>query len=290
MLAAFVIAPSCQTVRDPFPPQSAFSLDIFDSEVGTQSSSPPTPQIATWTVEAAYATDITGFEGTYEFLPSPPCVYEENILALVSFSTVCGTSGLTLKPDVARTAKIHLRFSRITLSQAERPDLSADGDPDGDGIPNASDNCPIVANPDQANVNADLELFKIGDACSQPDTSGSPTIPDRDLDGVPDLTDNCLWYASPAAGEVNVPPDSNRNGIGDACERVAGIVLPQNGLSLTCDVAFTSSASRVSRFLLDFGRSGVLSCSSPTNCRIDPTAIALTLSGTTDPFPCKLAP
>src|SRR5262249_35242340 len=151
--------------------------------------------IVSWTVEAAYATDITGFDGPYLFLPSPPCLYTENILALVSFSSLCGASGLTLPAGAARTAKIHVTISRMELRQAERPDISSAADPDGDGIPNSADNCPIIYNPDQADVDEATESFPVGDACSDLDTTTSlPTVPDQDKDGVPDLTDNCLWY------------------------------------------------------------------------------------------------
>ncbi len=58
-------------------------------------------------------------------------------------------------------------------------------DTDGDGIPDSSDNCPKVANPDQK---------------------------DTDGDGVGDACDNCPKVSNPDQ------KDSNGNGIGDACE------------------------------------------------------------------------
>lgn len=54
-------------------------------------------------------------------------------------------------------------------------------DVDGDGVPNASDNCPSIANPDQADSDHD----GIGDACdptsqgTNPGDTGGPTV---DLD------------------------------------------------------------------------------------------------------------
>src|SRR5690242_19268723 len=57
------------------------------------------------------------------------------------------------------------------------------GDSDGDTVPDATDNCPNVANPDQADTNHD----GIGDACQTGDADG---------DGIPDTTDNCPHVAN----------------------------------------------------------------------------------------------
>src|SRR5574338_391624 len=71
-------------------------------------------------------------------------------------------------------------------------------DTDGDGIPDVSDNCPLVVNPDQLDSDGD----GIGDAC---DT-------DDDDDGTPDTTDNCPLVSNPDQ------LDSDGDGIGDACD------------------------------------------------------------------------
>ena len=72
----------------------------------------------------------------------------------------------------------------------------ADPDGDGDGIPDALDNCPTVFNPDQTDVNMD----GVGDACV-----------DGDGDGIPDVLDNCLTVFNPDQ------TDDNMDGFGDAC-------------------------------------------------------------------------
>ena len=73
-------------------------------------------------------------------------------------------------------------------------------DTDSDGVPDATDNCPAVANPDQADADAN----GVGDACEAPT--------DTDADGVPNATDNCPNVANPDQA------DANADGVGDACE------------------------------------------------------------------------
>ena len=59
------------------------------------------------------------------------------------------------------------------------------GDPDGDGIVGAADNCPTVANPDQGNEDGD----KFGDACDPCPIEANNTPSDPDGDGVADSCD-----------------------------------------------------------------------------------------------------
>ena len=71
-------------------------------------------------------------------------------------------------------------------------------DGDNDGIPDSSDNCPTVFNPDQKDTDGD----HVGDACDS----------DDDNDGVPDSSDNC-----PLVSNAN-QADKDGDGIGDACD------------------------------------------------------------------------
>ncbi|MDP1849295.1 MAG: DUF11 domain-containing protein [Solirubrobacteraceae bacterium] len=76
-----------------------------------------------------------------------------------------------------------------------------DPDPDGDGIStNAGDNCPDIANPDQANTDGDAQ----GDACDA----------DDDNDNVVDGADNCQSTANPDQ------QDLDGDGMGSACDAV----------------------------------------------------------------------
>ena len=70
-------------------------------------------------------------------------------------------------------------------------------DADGDGILDVDDNCPTVANADQADWNNN----GIGDVCD-----------DTDMDGIMDSDDNCI--ETPNAGQA----DWNGDGEGDACD------------------------------------------------------------------------
>jgi hypothetical protein len=80
-------------------------------------------------------------------------------------------------------------------------------DADGDGVADASDNCPAVANADQADFDAD----GLGDLCDS----------DLDGDGIEDSRDTC-----PTTPNVN-QIDTDGDGIGDACDPdVDGDVIP----------------------------------------------------------------
>jgi hypothetical protein len=70
-------------------------------------------------------------------------------------------------------------------------------DTDGDGVVNALDNCPNIANADQTNSNGDC----LGDACQ--DTDGDELI---------DADDNCISEVNPDQA------DFDGDGIGDACD------------------------------------------------------------------------
>ncbi len=130
----------------------------------------------------------------------------------------------------------------------------ADGD--GDGVPDAEDNCPAVANPDQTNSDSD----GLGNACDncpavgnedQADGDGNgvgdacePGL-DSDGDGVPNAEDNCPQ--TPNADQA----DRDQDEIGDACDNCADKFNPDqldldgNGVGDACEPALDSDGDGV---------------------------------------------
>ncbi len=88
--------------------------------------------------------------------------------------------------------------------------MASDTDNDGDGIANDSDNCPDVFNPIRPIDNAaqpDGDADGIGDACDD-----SPLLADLDSDGTDNLADNCPFDAN--ADQADTDADMK----GDICD------------------------------------------------------------------------
>jgi hypothetical protein len=126
-------------------------------------------------------------------------------------------------------------------------------DGDGDGVPNTADNCPNVANADQADLDGD----GAGDACD----------PDDDNDGVADTIDNCPMVAN--ANQY----DEDHDGTGDACEvqEDQTITFAELAAKTFGDADFTVVATASSKLPVSFTASG--------KCTISDASVHLTGTG-----------
>jgi hypothetical protein len=89
-------------------------------------------------------------------------------------------------------------------------------DADGDGVGGGNDNCPALANADQADGDAD----GVGDACDVCPSIANPDQQDTDGDGVGDLCDNCV--SSVNGAQLDLDDD----GRGDVCDNCPAIANP----------------------------------------------------------------
>jgi hypothetical protein len=87
------------------------------------------------------------------------------------------------------------------------------GDSDGDGVDNCTDNCPSIANANQANADGDT----LGDACDNCPSVANANQADGDGDGDGDACDNCIAVAN--STQSNADGDS----FGDACDNCPSV-------------------------------------------------------------------
>ena len=107
-------------------------------------------------------------------------------------------------------------------------------DADGDGVGNVCDNCPNVANEDQADRDAD----GVGDVCDNSPDDPNAEQGDADNDGVGNASDNCRDIANPDQA------DEDQDGFGDLCDNCPGDANPDqadadvNGVGDACQGDF----------------------------------------------------
>jgi hypothetical protein len=169
-------------------------------------------------------------------------------------------TGCTADADCDVQGSCNLAFTSppttVGLACTNDDSCNANNDRDGDGIPDASDDCPLTANPTQVDSDGD----HMGDACD-PDCAGttfsrvcrggggagtstcsascrnvygylnscqwyitntgacSTVDDDKDADGVEDSIDDCpTIFNAPIIAGTQRQRDSDRDGLGDACD------------------------------------------------------------------------
>ena len=161
------------------------------------------------TVQASNVSISDPLPAGTTFITAPSCTFAAgtvtcNIGTLGPGASATRSVTVLVNPDrttaINNTATVSLSETDATPSNnvATDTDIVTPQDRDGDGIPDASDNCPVIANPTQADSDGD----GIGDACD----------PDDDNDGIADATDNCPLVSN--ATQANTDGDA----LGDACD------------------------------------------------------------------------
>ncbi len=132
-------------------------------------------------------------------------------------------------------------------------------DDDNDGVANTNDNCPDVANADQADGDED----GVGDACDNCPDEPNDDQADSDQDGVGDVCDACPDTADPG-GE-----DGDSDGIGDACDNCPARANPDqadgdgDGVGDICD----NCAEKANADQADDDQNGIGNvCEADVNC------------------------
>jgi len=211
------------------------------AEPGTVSVSADGITWATFPCAATEAPYFPGCAGVYPvfanaddaaspspLVPSPAPIATLVDVPLADFVPPAGSGGDTF--DLAAVGLTAIRFVRIDAGQGifglaglAGFDLDAIAgvhsvetaglpDTDGDGIVDAADGCPAVADPAQADGDGD----GVGDACDLCPGLESPDRLDRDGDGIGDPCDNCPGTPNPDQA------DGDGDGVGDACSGPPG--------------------------------------------------------------------
>lgn len=268
LVVVVLLSGACDTEKSLFPSQGTLRLSVVDSALVTQGSTDPGNQVMSWTIETA-ELEVDG--EILDYVTVSPCEHIQVVplpSATSALPLACDGAafGFSLTSDVPVALTVRLGISAMTVRRAERPELPAGSDFDGDRVPNEGDNCVLIPNADQVDSSGN----GVGDACSLSDANGSLTRPDRDGDGVTDALDNCLWIQN--LDQL----DAESDGIGDACDRTAVVDLPTPLVIERGPMELILAGAARTAVSLDFDDEVTLSCDAAfATCTLDPGAVVL---------------
>ena len=136
--------------------------------------------------------------GTQVCLSAPYTVFE------CQYGSTCGSDYACLA-TISGTTNAHVADCDGVADYSTKVCCRAQPDSDTDGVADASDNCPLVANPGQA----DTDLDGVGDAC---DNCGTVANPDQAN------ADNQIGNGTGIPGHDGTVPNSPGDNVGDACD------------------------------------------------------------------------
>jgi hypothetical protein len=231
-------------------------------------------QAATWSLDGA-TLDIEG--ALVDLLFGEPCLFKDTVFFSPTIEGACASGVVIEAFGYAADVQLFLSVVEMEVRRARPVDLPPGDDYDGDSVRNATDNCPLVDNLDQADDNGD----GVGNACGYFD-SFLGWLVDSDADGRPDVVDNCAEKANPdqadvgGAGALGDNPQPN-NAIGDACIEEAAEVRLEGQSSFTLlfpPTTLLQLGLDTTYLTVDFDNELTLSCNwAAKTCELDDQAV-----------------
>lgn len=263
-------------------------------------------QVAQWVVQSA-TLDLG--DRVVDLLAGESCEFVDTPLGRVSLASGACGSGVVLETnpdDMPQTVTLTLAFT-MELRRAEPLLVVPGDDSDGDGVPNdgngsgssfdapctggaivnCDDNCPLVANPDQA----DLAMDGIGNACVLKDVFGA--LADNDDDGIADAVDNCVGIPnSDQANTEGIPSALGDPGdwIGNACTEEVAQVHLKGDLVIRLEpeiLKLIQPRDAVTFLTVDLNDQRAISCNWDFGvCTLDPAQVRVCVSNFTPILGC----